>query len=180
MITHHDVTRPVHWGQMARRLIVVLLAVAALALGAYRLMEQPSATPVIGRPAPGFQLAALDGRPVSLGDFRGRPVIVNFWATWCEPCKQEMPALQAEAARQPDLVVLGIDNVESAVKVRPFVDQLGLRFPILLDQDGSVVERYQVTGLPTTFFIDRSGVLRGIYRGPLTPDSLREQLAGIG
>jgi cytochrome c biogenesis protein CcmG/thiol:disulfide interchange protein DsbE len=165
---------------MARRLILVLLAGAALALGAYRLMEQPSAAPVIGRPAPGFQLAALDGQPVSLGDFRGRPVIVNFWATWCEPCKQEMPALQAEAARQPDLVVLGIDNVESAVKVRPFVEQLGLRFPILLDQDGSVVERYQVTGLPTTFFIDRSGVLRAIYRGPLTPDSLREQLAGIG
>jgi len=164
---------------MPRRFGLPLLAVLALIFGVYRLTQRPTSTAVVGRPAPAFQLQSLAGGAVSLADYKGRPVIVNFWATWCEPCKQEMPALQAEADATPDLVVLGVDNVESAVKVRPFVEQLGLRFPILLDQDGSVVERYQVTGLPTTFFIDRAGVLRSIYRGPLTPDTLRENVARI-
>ena len=164
---------------MPRRLGLPLLAVLALVFGVYRLTQRPATAAVVGRPAPAFQLQSLAGGAVSLADYKGRPVIVNFWATWCEPCKQEMPALQAESDGTPDLVVLGVDNVESAVKVRPFVDQLGLHFPILLDQDGSVVERYQVTGLPTTFFIDRAGVLRSIYRGPLTPDTLRENVGRI-
>ncbi len=165
---------------MSRRWGVLLLALIALAAGAsYWLFQRAPASPIVGRQAPGFQLPSLDGPAVSLADYRGRPVIVNFWATWCEPCKQEMPALQAEAASHPDLVVLGVDNVESAVKVKPFVAQLGVSFPILLDQDGSVVERYQVVGLPTTYFVDRAGTLRSIYRGPLTPETLRESVAAI-
>lgn len=152
---------------------------ALIAGGYYWLFQRPAAAPIVGRVAPAFQLQTLAGSPASLGDYRGRPVIVNFWATWCEPCKQEMPALQAAAAAHPDMVVLGVDNVESAVKVKPFVDGLGVRFPILLDEDGSVMERYQVTGLPTSFFIDRSGVLRSFYRGALTDDVLRTDLAAI-
>lgn len=165
---------------MPRRLSLVLLPLVALAAGVYYwLFQRPPETPVIGRPAPGFQLAVLDGSPASLASYRGRPVIVNFWATWCEPCKQEMPALQAEAASHPDLVVLGIDNVEAAVKVRPYVEQLGVRFPILLDQDGSIVEQYQVLGLPTSFFVDRGGVLRSVYRGALSAETLRDSVAAI-
>jgi|SRR5690348_8241518 len=155
-----------------------LLAAAAVAW--YWLFQRPAATPVVGRPAPAIQLPTLAGSEASLSDYKGRPVVVNFWATWCEPCKQEMPALQAAAASHPDMVVLGVDNVESAVKVKPFVDQLGVRFPILLDEDGSVMERYQVTGLPTSFFIDRSGTLRSLYRGALTEEILRSSLASIG
>ena len=159
---------------------VVLPLIVLAAAGYYWLFQRPSSTPVVGRPAPAIQLQALDGSAASLSAVHGRPVIVNFWATWCEPCKQEMPALQAEAASHPDLVVLGIDNVESAVKVKPFVDQLGIRFPILLDEDGTAMERYQVTGLPTSFFIDRTGTLRSLYRGALTADTLRTSVAAIG
>lgn len=165
---------------MPRPLALLLLPGVAIAAGAYYwLFQRPAATAVVGRPAPTIQLSTLDGSQASLANLRGHPVVVNFWATWCEPCKQEMPALQAEAASQPDLVVLGIDNVESAVKVRPYVELLGVHFPILLDQDGSVVERYQVSGLPTSFFVDRGGVLRSVYRGALTPETLRDNVAAI-
>ena len=165
---------------MPRLLGYAILPVIAIVTGTYYwLFQRPADTPVVGRQAPAFQLPALDGGEQSLSAYRGRPVIVNFWATWCEPCKQEMPALQAETASRPDLVVLGIDNVESAVKVRPYVEQLGVHFPILLDQDGSAVERYQVSGLPTSFFVDRSGVLRYVYRGALTPETLRDSVAAI-
>ena len=158
---------------------VFLPLLAAAAVAWYWLFQRPAATPVVGRPAPAIQLPTLAGGQASLSDYKGRPVVVNFWATWCEPCKQEMPALQAAADAHPDMVVLGVDNVESAVKVKPFVDQLGVRFPILLDEDGSVMERYQVTGLPTSFFIDRSGTLRSLYRGALTEDTLRSSVAAI-
>jgi cytochrome c biogenesis protein CcmG, thiol:disulfide interchange protein DsbE len=165
---------------MPRRWGLVLIPVIAVAAVAYYwLFQRPSSVPVLGRPAPSFQLQALNGAPTSLADYRGKPVIVNFWATWCEPCKAEMPALQAETAAHPDLVVLGVDNVESDVKVKTYVDQLGVSFPILLDQDGSIMERYQVTALPTSFFVDRGGVLRSIYRGPLSPDTLRDSVAAI-
>ena len=158
---------------------VFLPLLAAAAVAWYWLFQRPAATPVVGRPAPALQLPTLAGQRASLSDYKGRPVVVNFWATWCEPCKQEMPALQAAAASHPDMVVLGVDNVESAVKVKPFVDRLGVRFPILLDEDGSVMERYQVIGLPTSFFIDRSGTLRSLYRGALTEDTLRSSVAAI-
>jgi peroxiredoxin len=166
---------------MPRWLSLVALPLVALAAVAYYwLFQRPPAVAVVGQPAPSFSAPGLDGSAVSLGSYRGRPVIVNFWATWCVSCKEEMPALQAEAAAHPELAVLGVDNVESAVKVKPFVDQLGIRFPILLDQDGSVLERYQVTGLPTSFFVDSAGTLRSLYRGALTDEVLRSSLAAIG
>ena len=165
---------------MPRRLGLVLIPLLAVSAGVYySLFQRPAAAPVVGRLAPAFELQTLDGGLASLGGYRGRPVLVNFWATWCVPCKEEMPALQAEATAHPDLVVLGVDNVESAVKVNAFVEQLGVRFPILLDQDGSVLERYQVVALPTTFFVDRAGVLRSIYRGPLAANILRDSIAAI-
>lgn len=167
---------------MPKRLALILLPIVAVLLGAggYWYAQRAPATPVVGRSAPAFHLRTLGGQNASLADYRGRPVVVNFWATWCEPCKQEMPALQSEAASHPGLTILGVDNVEAAVKVRPFVQQLGLTFPILLDQDGSVVEQYRVIGMPTSFFIDRSGTLRAVYRGALTRGSMNQDLATIG
>ncbi|MGH2520630.1 MAG: TlpA family protein disulfide reductase, partial [Chloroflexota bacterium] len=125
---------------MPKRFAFVLLPVLAIlaAAGGYWYSQRAPATPVINRQAPAFQLRTLAGQTAALSDYRGRPVVVNFWATWCAPCKKEMPALQAEAASHPGLTILGVDNVEAAVKVKPFVKQHGLTYPILLDQDGSV------------------------------------------
>src|SRR5438045_101382 len=119
---------------MPRYLTFVLVSLVFVAIGAYYwIFQRPSDMAVVGRSAPAFELPALDGPKTSLATYRGKPLVVNFWATWCEPCKQEMPALQAEAVSHPDLVVLGIDNLESGVKVKPYVDQLDVSFPILLD-----------------------------------------------
>lgn len=159
-------------------LLAVGLVLVAVAIVWYR--SRPPDQPIVGQVAPAFQLRSLTGATVSLSQFRGRPVLVNFWATWCTPCKKEMPALQAAAADHPKLTVLGIDNVEPAVKVRPFVEKLGIRFPVLLDQSGSVVDRYRIIGMPTSFFIDPGGVLRAVYQGALTPAALSKDLAAIG
>jgi peroxiredoxin len=131
------------------------------------LYEPPAAAPVIDAAAPDFTLTNLDGEEVSLSDFRGRPVIVNFWATWCVPCRREMPAFQRafEAYQADDLVILALDVEENAAQVEPFVEELGLTFEVLYDSQGEVNDTYQVTGLPRTVFIDRQGVIRHIQVG---------------
>jgi DsbE subfamily thiol:disulfide oxidoreductase len=137
--------------------------------------------PAVGRPAPTFRLPTVDGAAIALDDLRGRPVVLNFWATWCGPCKAEMPELQALADRRAGGVsVVGVDMQESAEEVAPFLASLGITFPIVLDRDGTVTRRYLVRGVPTTFLIDGEGIVRDINVGPVTRDLLEEKLAGLG
>lgn len=112
-----------------------------------------------GSTAPDFTLTALDGSKVSLSDYRGRPVMVNFWGSWCEPCAREMPAIQRQYEKWKDkgLVVLGLNLDESNVTVQSFVQQTNVTFPILLDKELLMRDRYAVRYYPTTFFIDPSG-----------------------
>jgi peroxiredoxin len=121
-----------------------------------------------GDVAPGFRETALDGRPVSLSGLRGRVVIVAFWATWCPPCREELPAferlLRSHGSR--GLAVVAVDTREAAGVVRPFVQALGLTFPVLLDVDGEIARQFGVIGLPTTFVIDRNGAPVGRAIGP--------------
>jgi peroxiredoxin len=118
-------------------------------------------------PAPDFTLAGLDGKTVRLADFRGRVVFLNFWATWCPPCREEMPAMQALAGdlEKQGLVVLAVNYEESAETAEAFVRETGLALPVLLDPDGTVARRYRVPGLPASFFIDRRGALVGSVLG---------------
>jgi peroxiredoxin len=110
--------------------------------------------------APDLELPDLAGKPVRLRDLRGRVVLLNFWATWCAPCREEMPALQTLARERPrGLTVVGVNFKESAREVEPFVREHGLEFPMLLDAEGRVSERYQVFALPVTFLVDRRGML---------------------
>jgi peroxiredoxin len=117
----------------------------------------------LGQPAPDFTLPDLAGKPVRLAGFRGqKTVLLNFWATWCVPCREEMPTLERlSRERRGSLVVLGINvDVVGKDKVQAFVRELGLTFPILLDPETVVGKRYRVRALPTSFLIDRDGVLR--------------------
>jgi thiol-disulfide isomerase/thioredoxin len=118
-------------------------------------------------PAPDFELTGLDGKPVRLGDFRGRVVFLNFWATWCPPCREEMPAMQALAAEleKQGLVVLALNYEESAETAEAYIRETGLTLPVLLDAEGAVARRYRVTGLPASFFVDRRGALVGSVLG---------------
>ena len=131
------------------------------------LYEPPEAAPSVGFVAPDFTLTNLAGEKVTLSQFRGRPVVVNFWATWCVPCRQEMPAFQRAFSTYQDegLVILALNLEETAPLVEPFVEEFGLTFEILYDNDGAINKTYQVTGLPRTVFIDRQGVIKHIQVG---------------
>ncbi len=136
---------------------------------------------LVGQPAPDFTLQDLDGRTWHLRDLQGRVVVLNMWATWCEPCKVEMPLLQTLAVNHPhDVVILGVNYGEDPAAVQAFAQKYGLTFPLLLDPERVVVRRYGARGLPTTVFIDRDGIVRGIHLGALSPDDVRAQLHPLG
>jgi peroxiredoxin len=115
---------------------------------------------VPGNPAPGFVLADVEGGALrSLPEWRGRVVLLNFWATWCKPCEDEMPSMQRlyEQLGGPDFEMVAISVDADPGPVRAFRDRLGLRFPILLDPQQAAARRYQTTGFPESFLIDRAG-----------------------
>ncbi len=146
-------------------------------------LEEVGPPPREGAPAPDFALQTLDGRTYRLSELRGRAVLINFWATWCGPCRTEMPAIEEVYRRYGDgrLVVLAVNVEEDADRVAPFVQRLGLSFPILLDRDGTVSRRYRITGLPTTYLIRPDGAVDGMRIGPYTRAMLQarvEQLLG--
>ena len=145
-----------------------------------------SQVPEKGEPAPDFALTSLDGEQVRLSSLRGTPVVLNFWATWCGPCRDEMPEIQeAYAAGAGEFVVLGINSEGTPTEMarrlsRDYVDEMGLTFPILLDSPSTeVFDQYRLRGLPDTFFIDREGVIRDVVVGPLSRSALEERLADL-
>jgi thiol-disulfide isomerase/thioredoxin len=170
-------------------LLVAALAVAAY-LGAGRTgVARGSGRPFdvirarTAEPAPAFELTDLGGRVVRLDDFRGRVVVLNFWATWCAPCRDEMPELERVGRELGGrgLVVVAVNLKEAHEKVEPFAAELGLSFPVLLDPTGEVGERYRVQALPSTYFVGRDGALAGFalgYRDWESPGA-RAYLAGL-
>lgn len=132
-----------------------------------------------GDTAHNFFLQDLEGNTVSLEDFRGSPVILNFWATWCAPCRIEMPALQATQDNYEDdgLVILAINDQESPSDVAGFVEELDLRLTTLVDQKGIVSGLYNVFNFPTTVFVDENGVVTAVHRGLLVESQIEEYLS---
>ena len=136
--------------------------------------------PAIGHPAPEFAVTAAVGETFRLSALRGTPVVLNFWATWCPPCRAELPELQAAHERYArEVAVVGVNQAEPTAAVTAFLGQNHLTFPVPLDERGDVSRRYAVRGLPTTFFIDRSGIIRHIQIGPLTEATLAQALRSI-
>jgi peroxiredoxin len=148
--------------------------------------EPPSGTvlpgPYIGAPAPELEAETVDGSKISLQDFRGKVVVLNFWATWCAPCREEMPALEARYEKYKDrgLVVLAIDFDEPAEDVRAFRDSLALTFPVLLDPGASIQQLYRVRGYPTSYFVDRDGTIQVQHVGIMYEDQLDGYLTQLG
>jgi thiol-disulfide isomerase/thioredoxin len=137
---------------------------------------------VVGRPSPLFELERLDGGQLALGEFRGRPVVINFWASWCAPCRTEMPDLiSARRANTGLLEILAVNltDQERRTDVTRFVAELGIPFPVLLDVRGKVRELYSLALLPTTVFVDSGGMVRTVHAGPLTPAALELGLRSI-
>lgn len=121
-----------------------------------------------GQPAPDFTLQTPDGETIKLSDLRGKPVMINFWATWCGPCKIEMPLfIDAYNKNKDNLVILGVDVQEQPAQVKAFAEQMGLTFPLVIDPTGEVSTIYQVRGLPTTIFVNAEGVVEAAHRGAI-------------
>lgn len=138
--------------------------------------------PIMGSIAPNFKLQTLDGEEVQLSDFRGHPVLINLWATWCGPCRLEMPAIQDRFELYGDdgFVVLAVDFDEPVSAVKDFRDELGLTFHILLDPGANVQKLYRNRNYPTSFFVDEAGVIQVHHIGVMTEGQLDENLAEIG
>ncbi len=128
----------------------------------------------VGDVAPDFVAADLDGNAVKLSDYRGRPVILNFWATWCAPCRVEMPEFQTafEENQANGLEILAVNRDETQEQVVEFFDEFGLTFTPLLDQGSLVADQYQVFNMPTTYFLNAEGVVTAVHRGPLVSSQL--------
>ena len=148
-------------------LALILLAACVPVAGVqHRPSETATAFPL--ERAPDFRLPALAGDEVALHDFQGRWVLINFWATWCTPCREEMPTLQRLADIRADhLTVLGINMREEMAALQPFLDELDITFPILLQPDNDTLLAYGVRGLPLTFLVDPEGHLVWRQIGPL-------------
>ncbi len=169
---------------MNRKLITVTAIILTLGLAISGCLDTSSpAVPQVGDPAPDFQLQDLDGNTISLSSLRGSPVMLNFWATWCGYCVEEMPLIeevyQGWAGKPPSVVILAIDIKESLSKVRSFMEDYNLSFTALLDSDGSVAEKYGVRAIPTSFFIDKDGIVQDVKIGSFQSvaeieDSLRK------
>ena len=133
-----------------------------------------------GEPAPALTLDTLDGKRVSLGDYRGRPVLINFWATYCVPCRMEMPLLQQTATEHPRMVLLLIDERDDHTAAAQFIAELQIKSTVLFDGDGKVGDAYGISGLPTTFFIYSDGTIEGRYIGETNAGILGPHIAAIG
>ena len=135
--------------------------------------------PEIGRLAPDFTLVDLEGNPVTLSDFRGKTVFINFWATWCPPCRAEMPEIEAVYQKYKDkgVVVIGVDILEPEDVVRQFVEQGGYSWTFVLDTSGEVAGNYRITAIPTSFFIDREGIIQAVNISAITKRAMENKLA---
>jgi len=163
-------------------LILIALLVALAGLPAFDVWSMGSRVPTVGMQAEDFQLADLDGKTQSLSQYRGKIVLVNFWATWCKPCTTEMPAMQTmyDKLRDKGFVVLAVNELEDDAKVRDHIKQYGHTFPVLMDRDNKVANQFGVFGLPVSVFVDQEGrVQEYIKGGLLTEQKIEETVARI-
>jgi thiol-disulfide isomerase/thioredoxin len=135
--------------------------------------------PVIGEDAPDFSFVLADDQGTSLADLTGKPVVINFWATWCGPCRQEMPDLVALHEENPDLIVLAVNLQEDLAQVRPFAEEFAMTMPVILDTDGNIGRAYGVRGLPATLFINSDRQIASRWDGMLTAELLADRVATL-
>lgn len=155
-----------------------LIVVPLLVLLASGFGTDPRAVPSMleGQPAPAFRLQTLDGDSIALEDLQGRPVVLNFWSTWCQPCRIEHPELQRAARSWPDVQFLGVIYNDEANKSRRYLAQAGSAYPSLIDDGGRTAIAYGVAGVPETFLIGPDGVVAHKHVGPISMARLRQLL----
>ncbi|MBN8636589.1 MAG: redoxin domain-containing protein [Anaerolineae bacterium] len=159
-------------------LILIVLGVGILIVGLLAVStSMNTATGRVGS-APDFTATTLTGETVRLSDYRGQIVMLNFWATWCPPCRAEMPAIERAYERfsEQGVMVLAINNGETSAEIAPFATTLGLRFPVVLDTDRRLQTAFGMTGYPTSLFIGRDGEIYATHTGGLSSSQLTNYL----
>jgi cytochrome c biogenesis protein CcmG, thiol:disulfide interchange protein DsbE len=178
---------------ISNRLITLMISILILGtVWAFISRESESSSKKTGLPpnpkeglvASDFTLDLLDGGKLTLSELRGHSVVLNFWASWCLPCRSEMPSIEKAYQLYEDrgLIVIGLNmtSQDSESDARAFVEELGLTFPIVLDRDGLVQKRYQLLGLPSTYFIDQNGIIRAIVvGGPMSEATILSNIEGL-
>ena len=172
---------------MVKKIIAAVVLITLLTVAIVQVMDKKEAADQttktasanseglkVGAKAPDFELKTLTGETVKLSSLKGKKVMLNFWATWCPPCKAEMPEMeQFYKQAGKDVVVLAV-NIDPQLDVKGFVDKNGITFPILLDVDDHVNETYQILSIPTTYFINSKGIIQNKYTGALNLDSMKQ------
>lgn len=183
---------------LVMRLITIVLCVGTLSIIALGLFSPnvPSVSVIashdasqtvvglhVGDAAPNFTLVTLNGKRVSLSDYRGKPVMLNFWYASCPGCEVETPAMQrfyvVQHAAGKDLVILGVNTIDDAPTTQQFVSQHGLTYQVVLDNHQNVSTLYNLGGTPTSYFIDRQGIIRSVVVGPVDDATLQQNVAAL-
>lgn len=171
---------------MVKKVIAVVVLIALLGVAIVQAMDKKAEPDIasqeasnmgglkVGAKAPDFELKTLAGDTVKLSDLKGKKVMLNFWATWCPPCKAEMPAMEEFHKEAGDEVVILAVNIDPHLDVKAFVDENSITFPIPLDAEDKVNETYQVLSIPTTYFIDTKGNIGNKYIGAMNLDAMKQ------
>ncbi|OQY36241.1 MAG: hypothetical protein B6I38_00035 [Anaerolineaceae bacterium 4572_5.1] len=173
--------------QARRRILFIGILALGLAWTLFSADKSGSTTaglipaPQKGFLAPDFTLETLDGESVTLSDLRGRAVLVNFWATWCPPCRAEMPAFQQayQDYEEQGFVIVAVNTTlqDNPADIAAFIEEFGLGFPVVLDSDGAINRLYQARSLPTSFFIDKEGIISEVViGGPIAEALIRSKI----
>jgi peroxiredoxin len=172
---------------MLKKIIAAVVLITLLTVAIVQAMDKKTEAPetssqatgnkeglAVGAKAPDFQLKTLTGENVKLSDLKGKKVMLNFWATWCPPCKAEMPEMEQFSKQASDDIVILAVNIDPQLDVKGFVNENKITFPILLDAEDKVNEAYQVISIPTTYFIDTNGVIQNKFTGSMTLDVMKD------
>jgi peroxiredoxin len=171
---------------MVKKVIAIVVLIALLGVAIVQAMDKKSEPDSlsqeaanmgglkVGAKAPDFELKTLTGETVKLSDLKGKKVMLNFWATWCPPCKAEMPAMEQFHKEAGNEVVILAVNIDPHLDVQAFVDENKITFPIPLDAEDTVNEMYQVLSIPTTYFIDTKGNIGNKYIGAMNHDTMKQ------
>ena len=163
-----------------KKIFGILLLFGLIGAAFYQILNQDEkpAGAKVGGPAADFTLEDLEGNKVSLSDYEGKKIFLNFWATWCEPCKQEMPEMEKIHQNYEDVVVLAI-NLDTEKDIQGFMDEHDLTFQALLDVEEEVNDQYEVVSIPTSYFIDEEGVIRKKIVGVLDYEKMEENIEAL-
>ncbi|MBA2870406.1 peroxiredoxin [Anoxybacillus calidus] len=163
-----------------KKLLATLLLLGLVGYGLWQVLAENNEKTTglaIGNAAPDFELKTLDGKSIRLSELQGQKVILNFWATWCPPCRAEMPEMQnfyEKHNKDVEVFAVNLTSQDSRDKVHSFIKENGLTFPVVLDEEGDVLKLYKISPIPTSYIIDSEGIIRHKYVGPMTYDQMVE------